>query len=70
LEQAPPVLGGEARLEIADIARDRRHRRNRKTTQTNAIAKIASTAKIVNLKKTGFWLLAIGQKKQLLASSH
>jgi hypothetical protein len=38
---------------IAEIARDLRHRRHRETIQAKAIAKIATTAKIVNLKKNG-----------------
>jgi len=46
-------------VHIADIARDLRHRRNQETTQAKAIAKIATTAKIVKLKKNSFWPLAL-----------
>jgi hypothetical protein len=65
LEQAPPVWGerhvwrSPTSRVIADIVVIG------KSLKLKAIAKIASTAKIVNLKKTGFWLLA----KKAAASS-
>jgi len=46
------VWGSPTSRVIADIAV------NRKTNQAKAIAKIANTAKIANLGKTGSWPLA------------